>query len=195
METLRSISFEEFLDSTDGQHVEWVDGKVIPKAAVESDHDELTTFLVIIISQFVESKGLGSVHKEPFVMKAGPDLPGRSPDVLFLAASRRDRLQRLFLDGPADLAIEVVSRDSPTRDRGEKFYEYEQGGVREFWLLDPLRRQAEFYVLNDQGRFEPAPTPDGRFQSAALPGFWLIVDWLWQRPSTLEVARQLGLLG
>ena len=80
-------------------------------------------------------------------MKIGPDLPGREPDILFIAREHLDRFRDTYLDGPADLVVEIISRDSRARDRGDKFYEYEQGGVREYWLLDYLRRQAEFYQL------------------------------------------------
>jgi Uma2 family endonuclease len=48
---------------------------------------------------------------------------------------------------PADLAVEIVPTESRLRDRGQKLAEYEMGGVREYWIIDPERRQAAFYVL------------------------------------------------
>ncbi|MDW8065650.1 MAG: Uma2 family endonuclease, partial [Anaerolineae bacterium] len=69
------------------------------------------------------------------------------------------------------------------RDRGEKFYEYQEAGIPEYWLIDPHRQWAEFYQLDDQGRFQYAP-PDteGIYRSKAIPGFWIQVNWLWQDP-------------
>lgn len=46
-------------------------------------------------------------------------------------------MKETYLDGPADLVVGIVSPDSVGRDRGEKFYEYAQGGVPEYWLIDP----------------------------------------------------------
>jgi Uma2 family endonuclease len=95
------------------------------------------------------------------------------------------------------LVIEIVSPESVGRDRGEKFVEYEAGGVREYWLIDPDRQQAEFYQLDETGRYHLAAIDkDGRFHSTVLPNFWLQVDWLWQEPlpKVLEVAGKLGLL-
>jgi len=43
-------------------------------------------------------------------------------------------LKHTYPDGPADLAIEIVSEESRLRDRGEKFAEYEVGGVKEYWI-------------------------------------------------------------
>ncbi len=82
------------------------------------------------------------------------------------------------------------------RDRGDKFIEYEAAGVREYWLIDPDREQAEFYQLTEAGRYHLMPITEGRFNSKVLPYFWLQVDWLWQKdlPKVLNVARQLELL-
>jgi hypothetical protein len=46
-----------------------------------------------------------------------------------------------------------VPPESRSRDRGEKYYEYEEGGVREYWLIDPVRRKAEFYQLGADGYY------------------------------------------
>jgi len=67
--------------------------------------------------------------------------------------------------------------------------------VREYWIIDPRpnRRRADFYVLNDRGRFQPVPIPsDNRYRSTMLPDFWLDVDWLWQDdPNELEALAQI----
>ncbi len=43
-----------------------------------------------------------------------------------------------------DLVIEIISPQSRGRDRGDKFYEYEKDGVKEAWVIDYPRKQAEF---------------------------------------------------
>jgi len=160
-------------------------------------HQDLATFLAALLRFFVEARQLGRVLSAPFQMKLGPDLPGREPDILFIACEHLDRLQNAYLDGPADLVVEIISRDSRARDRGEKFYEYEQGGVREYWLLDYLRRQAEFYQLGSDGIYRSMPVDAaGIYRSTVLNGLWLKVDWLWQEPLPLllNVLREWGLV-
>jgi Uma2 family endonuclease len=78
----------------------------------------------------------------------------------------------------------------------EKFGEYERGGVREYWLLDPQSRQAGFFQLGEDERFQQIPLDDGVFRSHVLDGFWLKVDWLWQKPlpGLLSIAREWGLI-
>lgn len=114
------------------------------------------------------------------------------------SGQHRARLKSTDLEGPADLAIEIVSPESGPRDRGEKFYEYEAGGVREYWLIDPERRQMEVYVLGATGRYGlRCGGGEGVYRSEVLAGFWVSVEELWQEPlpPVLQVVRELGLIG
>jgi Uma2 family endonuclease len=120
---------------------------------------------------------------------------GREPDLLFVAEEHLTRLGNTYLDGPADLAVEVISPESVGRDRGEKFFEYEQAGVPEFWLLDPAHRRAEFYQLGDDGLYQLVAADEaGIYRSRVLPGFWLRVAWLWEPPRLLDALKELGLV-
>jgi Uma2 family endonuclease len=176
------ISYEAFLQTDEEGFAEWVNGKVITMSPASKRHQNLADFLTAILSFFVEAHDLGMVLSAPFQMKTGPDLAGREPDVLFVAKEHLGRLKRNHLDGPADLAIEIISPESRARDRGEKFYEYEQGGVLEYWLLDPQRQQAEFHRLGENGIYDTVQPQEGTFRSAVLAGLTLKVYWLWQEP-------------
>ncbi len=177
------LSYDEFLEQCDGQHVEWVNREVVPMSPVSNLHQKLGVHLLSLLQFYATERKLGEVRYEPFQMKTGPHLPGRSPDIFFVANANLGRLKKTFLDGPADLVVEIISPESRARDRGDKFYEYEQGGVPEYWLLDPVREQAEFYQLGADGIYRPvALDAQGRYHSAALPGLWLQADWLWETP-------------
>jgi Uma2 family endonuclease len=191
------ISYEEFL-ATDFENpkVEWVDGRVVAMSPRNDRHADLSGFLVMLLRGFVRERQLGIVREESFQMKTGPELSGRVPDILFVSNAHMKRLKKTHLDGPADLAVEIISPDSLARDRGEKFQEYEKGGVREYWLIDPQRKQAEFYLLNKRGIYQPAQLDaDGIFHSKVLKGVWIKVAWLWQSPlpSEISILREWGL--
>jgi Uma2 family endonuclease len=195
---LKRMTYEEFLDWADEDTwAEWVNGEVVILTPASNQHQDLATFLAALLRFFVEARQSGRVLSAPFQMKLGPELPGRAPDILFIDREHLDRLKNAYLDGPADLVVEIISRDSRARDRGEKFYEYEQGGVREYWLLDYLRRQAEFYDLGSDGIYRSVPIDAaGIYRSAVLNGLWLKVEWLWQEPLPLllNVLREWGLV-
>ena len=199
METVsRAMTYEEFLNwSGDNHHVEWVNGRMVSISPVTEPHENLRGFLHPLLKLFVEAHHLGRVYSEPFQMKTGPDLPSRAPDVFFVANEHLERVKRLNLEGPADLVVEIISPGSRATDRGDKFYEYEQGGVPEYWLLDSERRQAEFYLRGNDGIYRLVPLGDERiYRSQALAGLWFRVDWLWQPlpPPIMDVLREWKLV-
>ncbi|NOZ05216.1 MAG: Uma2 family endonuclease [Chloroflexi bacterium] len=189
------MSYEAFLASFDEDtYAEWVNGEIIMMSPANDRHQDLSGFLESVLRSFVETHDLGIVRSAPFQMRLADT--GREPDLLFVAQEHLDRLRKMYLDGPADLAVEIVSPESMGRDRGEKFYEYEAAGVREYWLIDPERERAEFYRL-EEGRYRLVePDTEGRYHSAVLEGFWLQVDWLWEEPlpRVLDVLRELQVI-
>jgi Uma2 family endonuclease len=177
------MTYEEFLAWADEDiHAEWVNGEVIIHMTAKERHQEIVRFLLELFGLFNQFFRAGRFFMAPYQMKLGPEGPGREPDILFVARAHESRVTERGVAGPADLVIEVVSDDSVTRDRVEKFEEYEEYGVQEYWIIDPRpkRPRAEFYQLDERGQYQPVPVgPDGVYRSKILSGFWLRVDWLW----------------
>lgn len=180
----------KYMDRPD--RVEWVDGKVEAMAAVSNWHSELQFFVGGLLRVFVDARHPGFVGGEQYNMKTGANLPGRSPDLMVVLEPNRHRVKTTHLAGPADLVIEIVSPGARKRDREVKYAEYEAGGVREYWVIDPQLKLAEFFQLID-ACFSPIPVgEDGIFHSLVLDGLWLDVNWLWQSPlpSTIEIIKR-----
>ena len=176
----RKMTYDEFLAwANEDTLAEWVDGEVVMYSPASRRHQDIGGFVYQVLRAYVRPRHLGEVIQAPFQMKLEH---GREPDLLFVASGHLARLKETYLDGPADLVVEVVSPESVGRDRGEKFYEYAQGGVPEYWLIDPQMEWGEFYRLKE-GRYHLAFSGrKGEYHALALPGFWLRVEWLWQEP-------------
>ena len=179
------MAYEEFLDWHPASGLaEWVNGEAILMPPPSLQHQDLIAFLSDRLRWFVRSRDLGKVFFAPVQMRLRTS--GREPDILFVAKEHHNRFRELYLDGPADLVVEVISPEGRSRDRIEKFREYQQAGVREYWLVDPARQEAEFYALDEDGVYQPLLVgSDGVFRSDVLKGFWLKVGWLWQDPFPL----------
>jgi hypothetical protein len=71
----------------------------------------------------------------------------------------------------------------PYPDYGDKFAEYEKAGVKEYWIIDPLRQDARFYRLHESNLYTHIqPDESGHYRSPLLPSLVLHVETLWQEP-------------
>ncbi len=69
------------------------------------------------------------------------------PDLVVLCD--REKIKNGVIFGAPDLVIEVLSPSTSTRDRREKKYLYEQSGVKEYILIDPIAKNVERYFITE----------------------------------------------
>ncbi|MEM6562634.1 MAG: Uma2 family endonuclease [Planctomycetota bacterium] len=170
-------------------HFEYVEGRAVELPAVSDAHDQLTNWLIMTLGPFVHHRKLGQVKSEPFTIHIPSTDNGRSPDVMVVLNDNLKHVEQNQLNGPADLVIEVLSRSTARVDRRAKHQEYQAAGVREYWMVHPLREQFEPFVL-EEGRFVPSvPDEDDVYHSAAVPGLWYRLEWFLQRPDPVELLK------
>jgi Uma2 family endonuclease len=188
------MSEDEFYALVDeGDPYEYLDGTVFVREPTSVDHEDLFGFLYVLLRQFVEERGLGVVLGSRAAMRLD-ERWSPEPEILVVRNARRHLLKPQRLEGPADLVIEIASISRPRADVRLKLPRYREAQVPEIWLVDSFQRccRAETLVAGT-GRYESAVLGAGRLASNTVPGFWLEVSWLWQRPlpSTLACLRQV----
>lgn len=177
-------------------HAEWVDGEVTIFMPTSKQHQQIVGFLNTLLGLFVRLFELGQVLTAPYSMRATPKGSVREPDLMYVANERVDRIKRMFLDGPADLVVEIISDTSVTRDRADKFYEYQDSGVREYLIVDSRAGKArvDYYFLDEDGSYQAiVADEDGKFHSRVLPDFWFRKEWLFQEnpPNALTCLAEM----
>lgn len=181
-----SMSYEAFLEWADEDiHAEWVDGEVIQFMPPNIRHQRISRLLLILMTHVAETRNLGEVLTAPFEMKLSQAKSSREPDILFIATEHLDRTDDNRLNGPADLVVEIVSRESAGRDQVVKFREYADVGVCEYWIVDPRSSATPvriFELMADQSYRLIEQDELGRLHSLVMPGLWLRPDWLVQDP-------------
>lgn len=179
-----------FIDwCTSETRAEWVDGEIVMMSPVGLEHADVFAFLFHLMRAFVDEHDLGKVLGEPYQVRLAKLKRRRSPDILFVSTSRLALLEKQHLEGAPDLIVEVISPDSQSRDRREKFFEYEKAGVREYWIADPVSHSVEAYVLVDKA-YQLVKKNNGMIHSTVLPKFYIKPAWLW-RPKLPKVSDLL----
>lgn len=187
-------TFTDFLELVqEDQKADLIDGVIYMASPENMDHNDLVLWLAGILRAFAEERKLGRVTINKVAFRLGRQA-APEPDVAFVAAERVGLIRRGYVDGPPDLAIEIVSPDSVQRDYELKRRVYDQAGVREYWIIDPDEKRAMFLLRRDAAFVEVQPTGHV-FQSEVLPGFNLDVRWLWERPLPAVLATIQRTLG
>lgn len=187
----RAQTPEELYEALDEEtRAELIDGEIVIMSPATLLHGRTQLTISQLLDVFVQSRALGRVF-----IDAGMHLGEQRyvPDVAFVASSHAERLQGTHIAGAADLVVEVLSPSTAGRDWGSKMRDYEQYGVPEYWLLNPVVEQINVYVLDAAGKYQPlAPDAAGRYHSQVLPGFFVERGWLW--PAAGAAADTLGAL-
>ncbi len=174
------VSADEYLVTYAGDHHEWVQGVVIRMTPITLKHEELVTYLKQLFSAYFALKPIGRVLGEPFVMRLDATGTIREPDLQIILNENLDNLTDTAMIGPADVCIEVVSPESTARDYGAKFEEYEKAGVREYWIIDPQRKECRFHRLNEHWLYTTHyPDADADYTTPLLPRLRLHIPTLW----------------
>jgi len=195
------ISFSDYLvryNSYEGGKTEWVAGKVESYTMSNNlQHNEVLRFVLALLDNLLDLTALGRVILAGLPMYLGDDKSAREPDIMVVFNEHSERITHKYIDGPADIVVEVVSPESDARDHGTKLIEYEEAGVPEYWLFDPLREDAVILALKD-GRYRRIERDAaGRLVSTLLPGFALDPEILWrevlpQGAETFKIAQAMA---
>lgn len=68
-----------------------------------------------------------------------------------------------------DFIAEILSKDSLKRDKVVKKRDYERYGVAEYWIIDPVEKSVECYVLDDTKQYTLKPN-ENIVSISVLPG-------------------------
>lgn len=120
-----------------------VDGKLVPLYPPGTDHCIVAQNIDFLIYPHVEPKG------EVFI-RCGLYLSERDlfiPDVMVLLNGGPPDDD--YIRFPPDLVVEVLSPLTAQFDRGYKKRAYEKFGVKEYWLVCPVSRTVEIYLLKN----------------------------------------------
>jgi Uma2 family endonuclease len=55
--------------------------------------------------------------------------------------------------GAPDLIVEILSPSTAEKDARDKFYLYEEQGVKEYWMVYPAEETVDVFILGDQGKY------------------------------------------
>jgi Uma2 family endonuclease len=156
------------------RRVEYTDGHIEVLPMPTDRHQTILQVLFLAMNAFIAPRG-GKAHFAALRLRIRKN-KFREPDLLVVKDAQDPRRQDRFWTG-ADLTLEVVSEDKAALDLVDKRDDYAEGGVLEYWLVNPedetitvLKLDGAAYVHHGVFRRGQAAT------SVLLPGFTVSVD-------------------
>lgn len=151
LEPLQGLwSVEQYLALTNQTNrlIEFTDGAIEALPMPTEKHQAISLFVLLALLAFVRPRG-GAVFYAPLRLEIRPG-KFREPDLLVLLDGSDPRRQNEFWRG-ADLVVEIVSPDKPTRDTEEKPLDYAEAGIPEYWIVNPLTDTLTVLTLEGEG--------------------------------------------
>lgn len=140
--------YEDLFDlPDDGRRWEIIDGELYELPPPNTDHGYAIMNLIALLLPTITAMG-GRFFTAP----VGVFFPGANPvepDLLVLLPSSVGLVKKRGVEGPPDLAVEVLSPSNRRHDRITKLALYARGGIREYWLVDPEAATVEVLTLAD----------------------------------------------
>lgn len=161
---------------------ELLNGRIVMSPPTGWPGAEVELDIAVVLKNHAQAHAAGRV----FGASQGFSLPTCdvvAPDASFVSSARWEAAPPpepgAFLTVVPDLVVEVLSRSTASRDRGEKKAIYARNGVREYWLLDLHDRSVTQFVL-DGSAYDPGTRFDvtETITSTVLPDLTLPVAQL-----------------
>lgn len=171
----RPLTYEDIEHITDTAHrYEILQGELIVSPNPIPQHAEISSLLGERLVAHVRSHRLGRAFSVPVDVRISPN-DVVAPDLCFVSNERTGIIGDKLIEGAPDLVIEILSPSTQQVDRVRKMALYGNGGVREYWLVDPKTRSVRVVGFAG-GVATDATVATGSIPSAVLPELPIAVD-------------------
>ncbi|WP_066370528.1 Uma2 family endonuclease [Neobacillus fumarioli] len=153
-------TYADYLSWPEDERVEIIDGVPYLQAAPSRIHQEILSELHRQIANFLVDKECCKVYPAPFhvvldleknMLNEGEQKNVFEPDLTIVCDL--SKLDERGCKGSPDMVIEITSPSTARKDKVEKFNKYEQAGIKEYWIVEPVEKIVSVFTLQENQRF------------------------------------------
>ncbi len=141
----QTYTIDDIYALPDGQRAELIDGKIFDMAPPNTVHQRISYAFARKISDYIDkNNGNCEVFLAPFAVFLNQDSHNYvEPDISVICD--KNKLTDEGCEGAPDWIIEIVSPSSRPMDYNKKLLKYGTAGVREYWIVDPMKQLIMVY--------------------------------------------------
>jgi len=169
--TKKPFTYQDYLQlPDDGKRYEVINGELIMAPSPITIHQIISTSLSAGLFNYVKENELGTILTAPLDVVLN-ETNVYQPDIIFISRERKEIITEKNISGAPDLVIEILSPSTAYYDLFDKKEHYEKFGVKEYWIVDPMRQWIEVYQLKE-GKFNLVQKlqKQGKLRSELLKG-------------------------
>ncbi len=151
---LREASYEEFLELTKEETLkryEYIDGEIFLQDSPKTDHQVAATALTGLFYAFLSNRPCQTIAA-PFdirISRREGDINVVQPDLMIICDLKEKLGEDGYYHGVPELVVEILSRGTKRNDLIKKMNLYIDGGVKEYWIVDPQVKQITIYRFEE----------------------------------------------
>lgn len=146
----QSFTIDYIYSLPEGKRAELIDGQIYDMAPPSPRHQTITGELYATFRNYIRQKGGPcKAYVSPFAVFLYDDnLNYVEPDVSVICDP--GKIDDKGCHGAPDLVIEVVSPSSQRMDYFVKLFKYRSAGVREYWIVNPMKNTVQVYIFEGE---------------------------------------------
>lgn len=148
MEVLKEKFYTE--EEFDGMEfegkAEYINGTIYLQARPNTTHQRIISFINTEFGIYLKGKACESFTEIEVRLKRVDDIKLLVPDISIVCD--KDLLDTRGCNGAPSLIVEIVSPSSVSLDYLIKLNWYKEAGVREYWIVNPMKKTVIIYKLD-----------------------------------------------
>ncbi|WP_195959046.1 Uma2 family endonuclease [Clostridium saudiense] len=155
-------TYYDYLNFPNDEFVEIIDGKIFAMSPAPSRiHQELIMEISAELRNYIKSnKRQCKVYPAPFDVVLINENENENdsknivqPDISVICDKNKLNDKGCF--GSPDMIVKIVSKFNPGNDYVKKLYLYEKYKVKEYWIVNPMKKNILVYTLTESGYNQP----------------------------------------
>lgn len=179
-----------YQDIDDDMKVEFINGEIIVHSPVKKEHTDTLGLLYKLVDTYVQIQDLGFVGYEKVMISLSRN--DYEPDLVYFNKSKsKDFTKGQWKFPVPDFVVEILSDGTKERDRGIKFKDFEEHGVKEYWIINTDDECIEQYELIDGKYHLKLKSTDGHIRSVAIQGLSIHIRSIFDRDENLNELKKM----
>ena len=138
-------TFEDWLEMDNNEKIDLIDGVLYMRGEPSRRHQKVLRQLVLKLGNFLDGK-ICELYFDPFMVKLNKKIVVH-PDISVICD--KDKLDDKGCNGAPELIVEILSPSNMVADVWTKYNKYLMAGVKEYWIVDPVKNEVDVYILED----------------------------------------------